>query len=59
MEKEEMISFRLNSELKQGLTEIATAEDMPVSQYLRKMIKNKVEQYAKTKLEAESRKGRR
>ena len=45
MEKEEIVTFRISSELKKLLEEMAKAEDIPVSQMLRKMVKNKTEQY--------------
>ena len=45
MEKEETITFRIGSELKKNLEEMAKVEDIPVSQMLRKMVKNKTEQY--------------
>lgn len=45
MEKEELISFRISKELKENLIKMAKAEDVPVSQLLRKMIKNKTEQF--------------
>lgn len=49
MEKEETITFRINNELKKSLEEMARIEDIPVSQMLRKMIKNKAEQFMATK----------
>ena len=49
MEKEETITFRITSELKKKLEEIAEAEDMPVSQLLRKLVKNKTEGFLANK----------